>query len=155
MLRDFILLLVVAGGFLYGFRLMGGIDSFVDQRSRGEEKEEKRKEYAVIFGSREEPELKKWFEAAGFEVSFTDEVQMQKEWKNVRYLVALGESDVDNLSLCSLFKKNCPGAELYSICNERAVRKLYRQTGAVSFFGKEELMQRMELITLEHEAGAA
>lgn len=155
MLKDFLLFFIVAGGFLYGLRLMSRIDDFLSGRTQREEMEEKRKECTVIFADREEPELKKWFEAAGFEVCFTDEVQIQKEWKNVRYFVALGESDVDNLSMCSLFRKNCPKAEIYSVCNERAVRKLYRQTGAISFFGKEELMQRMELITLEHEAGAA
>lgn len=156
MLRDFLLLIIAAGGFLYGLKLMGMLDSFLaQQHDKKERTEEKVREYAVIFGSREEPELKQWFESAGFEVLFIDEIQMQKEWKDVRYVVALGESDVDNLSLCSLFRKTCPKAELYSICNERTVRKLYRQAGAISFFSRDDLMQRMELITLGHEAGAA
>lgn len=156
MLRDLSLLIIVAGGFLYGMKLMGMLDRFIGQQhTEKKREEEKTKEYAVIFGSREEPELKRWFESAGFEVLFIDEIQMQKEWKDVRYVVALGGSDVDNLSLCSLFRKTCPKAEFYSICNERAVRKLYRQAGAISFFSREDLMQRMELITLGHEAGAA
>ncbi len=156
MLRDFLLLIIVAGGFLYGLKLMGMLDDFLAQQHDGKkQKEDKSKEYAVIFGSREEPELKQWFESAGFEVLFIEEIQMQKEWKDVRYVVALGESDVDNLSLCSLFRKTCPKAELYSICNEQAVRKLYRQAGTISFFSREDLMQRMELVTLGHEAGAA
>lgn len=156
MLRDFLLLIIVAGGFLYGLKLMGTFDSFLAQQHSEKKREaEKKKEYAVIFGGEEEPELKQWFESAGFEVLFIEEIQMRKEWKDVRYVVALGKSDVDNLSLCSLFRKICPKAELYCICNERAVRKLYRQAGAISFFSREDLMQRMELITLGHEAGAA
>ena len=57
MLRDFLLLIIVAGGFLYGLKLMGMLDGFMEhQHDEKERKEEKKKEYAVIFGSREEAE---------------------------------------------------------------------------------------------------
>lgn len=155
MLTNLLLLIVVTGGFLYGLRLMQGLDRFLAENDRETWQRETEREYAVIFGSRQEPELEKWFEAAGIQTVFITDVHMEKEWKKVRYLVALGESDVDNLSICNLFRKTCPKTEIYSICNEKALKKLYRQAGASVFYNREELLQRMELITLEHEVGAA
>ena len=155
MLTNLLLLIVVTGGFLYGLRLMQGLDRFLAENDRETWQRETEREYAVIFGSRQEPELEKWFEAAGIQTVFITDVHMEKEWKKVRYLVALGESDVDNLSICNLFRKTCPKTEIYIICNEKALKKLYRQAGASVFYNREELLQRMELITLEHEVGAA
>lgn len=155
MLRDLLLFLIVMGGFVYGFWLMRRLDDFTDKNSKPEEEKKKQKEFALIFGTQEEPELKKWFEKAGLEVVFTSDIHIRREWKDVRYLVALTDSDVDNLSVCSLVRRNSPGVQSYSVCNERVVKKLYRQVGAAAFFTREDLMQRMELITLEHEAGAA
>ena len=155
MFTNLLLLIVVTGGFLYGLRLMQGLDRFLAENDRETWQRETEREYAVIFGSRQEPELEKWFEAAGIQTVFITDVHMEKEWKKVRYLVALGESDVDNLSICNLFRKTCPKTEIYSICNEKALKKLYRQAGASVFYNREELLQRMELITLEHEVGAA
>ena len=156
MLTDFLLAIVAAGGFLYGFHVMRRLDGFMSSNVNVKmEKEEKKKDYVVIFGEREEPELKKWFTNAGFQVSFTMDVHLEEAWKDIRYFVAVSSSDVDNLSMCNLIRKNCRKAELYSVCNERAVRKFYRQAGAVAFAGREELLQGMELITLEHEVGAA
>ena len=57
--------------------------------------------------------------------------------------------------MCSLFRKAYPKAEIYSVCNERPIKKLYRQTGTSIVYNKEELLQRMELVTLEHEVGGA
>ncbi len=155
MLTNLLLVIVVTGGFLYGLRLMRGLDRFLADNSREIRQRETEQEYAVIFGIRQEAELEKWFEAAGIQTVFITDVHMEKEWKKVRYLVALGESDVDNLSICNLFRKTCPKTEIYSICNEKALKKLYRQAGASVFYNREELLQRMELITLEHEVGAA
>ena len=155
MLTNLLLVIVVTGGFLYGLRLMRGLDRFLADNSREIRQRETEQEYAVIFGIRQEAELEKWFEAAGIQTVFITDVHMEKEWKKVRYLVALGESDVDNLSICNLFRKTCPKTEIYSICNEKALKKLYRQAGASVFYNREELLQRMELITLGHEVGAA
>ncbi len=155
MLTNLLLLIVVTGGFLYGLRLMRGLDLFLAENGRETRQRETEQEYAVIFGIRQEAELEKWFEAAGIQTVFITDVHMEKEWKKVRYLVALGESDVDNLSICNLFRKTCPKTEIYSICNEKALKKLYRQAGASVFYNREELLQRMELITLGHEVGAA
>ena len=155
MLTNLLLLIVVTGGFLYGLRLIRALDRFLAENGRETRQRETEQEYAVIFGIRQEAELEKWFEAAGIQTVFITDVHMEKEWKKVRYLVALGESDVDNLSICNLFRKTCPKTEIYSICNEKALKKLYRQAGASVFYNREELLQRMELITLEHEVGAA
>lgn len=155
MLRDFLLLAVVAGFFLYGFHLMKRVDGFFTENRKTEKQTEKKQDCAVLFGEKREPELEKWFRTAGFQVIFTDDVQIAQEWGRVKYLVAYGTSDVDNLSMCSLFRKAYPKAEIYSVCNERPIKKLYRQTGTSIVYNKEELLQRMELVTLEHEVGGA
>ena len=62
MLRDLLLFLIVMGGFVYGFWLMRRLDDFTDKNSKPEEEKKKQKEFALIFGTQEEPELEKWFE---------------------------------------------------------------------------------------------
>lgn len=157
MLRDLLLLLIVAAGGAYGLWLMRGLDGFLEHSRDGKEveKSEKHQRCAVIFSSREESELENWFSNAGFRVLSATEIHPRKEWGNVSYLIALSESDVDNLSVCNLMKRMCPKADIYSLCNDRSLKKLYRKAGASVVYDRNELMQRMELITLEHEVGAA
>ena len=157
MLRDLLLLLIVISGGAYGFWLMKGVDRFLERsrRDRTDENSEKQQKCAVIFSSREEPELEKWFSNAGFRVLSVTEIHLQKGWEDAGYLVALSDSDVDNLSICNLMKRTCPQSAIYSLCNDRSLKKLYRKTGASVVYDRDELIQRMELITLEHEVGAA
>ena len=58
MLTNLLLLIVVTGGFLYGLRLMQGLDRFLAENDRETWQRETEREYAVIFGSRQEPELR-------------------------------------------------------------------------------------------------
>ena len=57
MLTNLLLVIVVTGGFLYGLRLMRGLDRFLADNSREIRQRETAQEYAVIFGSRQEQEL--------------------------------------------------------------------------------------------------
>lgn len=157
MLRDLLLLLIVIAGGAYGLWLMRGLDGFLEHShdAKEDEKDEKHQRCVVIFSSRAEPELEKWFSNAGFRVLSSTEIHPRKEWGDVSYLVALSESDVDNLSVCNLMNRVCPKAEIYSLCNDRSLKKLYRKAGASVVYDRNGLMQRMELITLEHEVGAA
>lgn len=155
MLKDFLLLAVVAGFFLYGFQLMRKTDAFLTENGKKEKTSQKKPDCAVLFGNERESELEKWFRLAGFKVVFAQDVEISRDWGNVKYLVAYSTSDVDNLSMCNLFGKAYPKAEIYSVCNERAIKKLYRQAKASVVYNKDELLQRMELVTLEHEVGGA
>ena len=59
MLTNLLLLIVVTGGFLYGLRLMRGLDRFLAENGRETRQRETEQEYAVIFGIRQEAELEK------------------------------------------------------------------------------------------------
>lgn len=153
MLTNILLLIMMIAGALFGMKLMGGIDSFLEDQKNL--KDGKEPEYALIFAERPEPELARWFEESGLHVIFLDNMCLDPEWKQIRYLIALKKSDLDNLSACNLVKSFYPETGIFAVCNDRANRKLYRQTGAVPYSGKAELMHGMELLTLEHEGGAA
>ena len=55
MLRDFLLLAVVAGFFLYGFHLMKRVDGFFTENRKTEKQTEKKQDCAVLFGEKREP----------------------------------------------------------------------------------------------------
>ncbi len=157
MLQDLLLLFIVIAGGAYGLYLMRGVDHFI-KKNREEEAavhSDKRRECAVIFSDSGAPELEEWFSDAGFRVVSVSGIYLPEECRDARYLVALGSSDVDNLSVCNVMKQVNPKAEIYSLCNDRSVKKLYRKAGASVVYNREELMQRMELIILGHEVGAA
>lgn len=78
MLTNLLLLIVVTGGFLYGLRLMRGLDRFLAENGRETRQRETEQEYAVIFGIRQEAELEKWFEAAGIQTVFITDVHMER-----------------------------------------------------------------------------
>ena len=153
MLTNILLLIIMIAGALFGMRLMGGIDFFLEEQKSL--KDGKEPEYVLIFADRPEPELSRWFEETGLQVIFLDNMCLDPEWKQVRYLITLKKCDLDNLSACNLVKSFYPETGIFTVCNDRANRKLYRQIGAVSYSGKAELMHGMELLTLEHEGGAA
>lgn len=155
MLTNLILGIIVTAGALYGLYLMKGIDRFMDEEKELQKKA-RRKEYAVIFGkSREQELVASWFERAGIQPVFLETVYIDREWKHVEYLAAISNSDIDNLSACNLFRKMYPKAQIFGLCNEKANMRLYRQSHIQLFTEKEELMQRLELLIMENEVGAA
>ena len=155
MLTNLILGIIVTAGMLYGLYLMRGIDNFMDEEKKLQKKDRK-KEYAVIFGkSSEEEKIAGWFEKAGIRPIYLESIYIDKNWKKVNYLAAVSGSDIDNLSVCNLFHKMYPGVQIFSICNEKSNMKLYRQSHINVFTEKEELLQRLELLAMENEVGAA
>ncbi|GAA0801331.1 hypothetical protein DWX43_25625 [Clostridium sp. AF19-22AC] len=155
MLTNLILGIIVTAGALYGLYLMKGIDRFIDDEKELQKKA-KKKQYAVIFGkSKEMEQVASWFEKAGIEPVFLESVYIDRAWQHVEYLAAVSDSDIDNLSACNLFRKMYPGAQIFSLCNEKMNMRLYRQSHVQIFTEKEELLQRLELLIMENEVGAA
>ena len=155
MLPNLILGIIVTAGALYGLYLMRGLDRFLDEE-KALQKEAKATEYAVIFGkSQDEEKIAVWFEKAGVRVIFLESVYIDQSWKKVNYLAAVSGSDIDNLSVCNLFQKLYPSAQIFSYCNESSNMKLYKQAHITVFSEKEEFMQRLELLIMENEVGAA
>lgn len=155
MLTNLILGIIVIAGALYGFYLMKGLDCFMDEEQKLHKAVRKR-EYAVIFGkSKEVEQISAWFEQAGIQPIYMETLYIDRDWKHVEYLAAVSNSDIDNLSACTLFRKMYPKAQIFSLCNEKANMRLYRQAHFTVFTEKEELMQRLELLIMENEVGAA
>ena len=51
MLRDFLLLIIVAGGFLYGLKLMGMLDSFLAQQHTEKKREEEKQKSMLSYSA--------------------------------------------------------------------------------------------------------
>lgn len=155
MLTNLLLGIIVTAGALYGLYLMNGLDRFMDEEKELQ-KQSKKEDVAVIFGKgREEEKIAVWFEKAGIRPVYMETIYIDKEWKHVEYLAAISDSDIDNLSACNLFHKMYPKAQIFGFCNEKVNMKLYRQAHIQVFTEKDELMQRLELLIMEHEVGAA
>ncbi len=155
MLTNLILGIIITAGALYGLYLMKGLDNFMDEELRLH-KASKKKEYAVIFGRiKEVEEISAWFEQAGIQPIYLETICIDREWRHLEYLAAVSKSDIDNLSACTLFKKMYPKAQIFGLCNEKANMRLFRQAHITVFTEKEELMQRLELLIMENEVGAA
>lgn len=155
MLTNLILGIIVTAGALYGLYLMKGLDRFMDEE-HNLHKACRKKEYAVVFGRGKEVEqISSWFKQAGIQPIFMETIYIDRDWKHVEYLAAISNSDIDNLSVCTLFRKMYPKAQIFSLCNEKANMRLYRHAHITVFTEKEELMQRLELLIMENEVGAA
>lgn len=155
MLTNLVLGIIVTAGALYGFYLMRGMDRFLDEERKLQKKAQPRT-YAVVFGkNKDEKKIAGWFEKAGVRVIYLESIYIDKNWRHVDYLAAVSSSDIDNLSVCNLFGKMYPSAQIFSYCNDSGNMKLYRQAHITVFAEKEELMQRLELLIMENEVGAA
>ena len=155
MLTNLLLGMIVTGGILYGLRLMNKLDDWRMEERELKKEEEAKHRTAVVFGMEENKALTGWFEKIGVETVWMEGVYIEQGLEHVRYVIAAGDSDIDNLSVLNLFRNMYPEAETFGVCNERANRKLYKQAGGYLFWHLEELLQRLELLLMEHEAGVA
>lgn len=155
MLTNLVLGIIVTAGALFGLYLMKGMDHFMDEQKQYQEKAVNQG-FAVIFGKHKEAEIiAGCFERAGIKPILMETLYIDREWKNVEYMAAVSNSDIDNLTACNLFHKMYPTAQIYGLCNDKSDLKLYRQSHINVFLEKEELLQRLELLIMEHEVGAA
>lgn len=155
MLTNLLLGIILTAGLLYGLYVMRGIDNFLGRQERLH-KEEARKGCAVVFGGRGAcDEIGSVFEESGVRPVYLDTICIDKDWGKVGYLAAISESDIDNLSVCNLFCKMYPDVQMFGICNEKSNLKLFRKTHIRIFKDKDELLQRLELLAMENEVGAA
>lgn len=156
MLTNLILGIIVIVAMLYGLRLMDRLDQFMGNEKKWKKEKVKKDKYAVVFGKTGlEKKVGAWFEKAGVKAVYLESIYIDKGWNQVSFLAAVSNSDVDNLSICKLFGKLYPNARIFSLCNDESNRKLFRQARCSVFKTKEELLQQVELLTMENEVGAA
>lgn len=155
MLTNLILGIIITAGALYGLHLMRGMDQFMDEEKMLHKKS-RPKEYAVVFGTGKENQIYAgWFLKAGVNPIYLETIYIDRSWKRIKYLAAVSDSDIDNISVCNLFAKMYPGIVLYSLCNESENLKIYKQTQIQVFTRKEELMQCLEALAMKNEVGVA
>ncbi|MCU0080303.1 hypothetical protein [Extibacter muris] len=125
MLADILLGLIVLGGMAYGMYLMFRVDCWSAEERKLQEEEETREPLpqAVVFGggSRRE-QVEKWLAGRGVAAVYIEDVCIRENWEHVQYIIALSESDADNLSICNLIKR-CTGQ---NICLAYAMRRSMR-----------------------------
>lgn len=130
MLANILLGLVVLAGMTYGMYLMFRIDHFA-----AEERELIKKEedlgllpQAVVFGSTSRTkQVEGWLFERGIEAVYIEDICIRENWENVQYIIALSESDADNLSFCNLMQKLYGTGCLFGICNEPVNAGMYHR----------------------------
>lgn len=156
MMTNLILGIIVIAAMLYGLRLMDHLDQFMSHEKKWKKEKVKKDKYAIVFGkSGFEEKVGTWFEKSGVKAVYLESIYIDKSWEQVSFLAAVSDSDVDNLSVCNLFSKMYPNARIFSLCNEENNWKLFKQAHCRVFKTKEELLQQVELLTMENEVGAA
>lgn len=137
-------LLVIAGALIVlfgGMYIMSWIDKwlredgFIKEEAAPAEKKkaggraEDRYEMLVFGSTREAEEICRCARESKLSAVFSDEVLFRKEWEDIRYIVAVSDSDLDNLLLCNIGKKlyNLQGA--FGICSLKENRKLFKNSG--------------------------
>lgn len=131
MWTNIMLAVIVLMGMLYGLYLMLRVDNFMQEEHVLQERQLMPQEeilQAVVFGKKDEvDEVKNWFQGKGIEPLGIEEICIQKEWTNVQWVIALSDSDTDNLSLCNLLKKMYHTNRVFSVCNEKINEAVYRR----------------------------
>lgn len=127
------LVLIMAGVlyvFFVGFYFMKKIDLWDEKKILLPASSKVQPESApcriILFGERAETEsLGKYFEQKKLITISTEDIAFQREWKDVQYIIALSESDLDNLSFCNIGKRLYQLKRTFSVCNEPENKKLF------------------------------
>ena len=128
MLADILLGLIVLGGMAYGMYLMFRVDCWSAEERKLQEEEETREPLpqAVVFGGgSRRAQVEKWLTGRGVEAVYIEDICIRENWEQVQYIIALSESDADNLSICNLMKKMYGTEYLFSVCNEAVNESVY------------------------------
>ncbi|KMZ55495.1 hypothetical protein HMPREF0980_00192 [Dorea sp. D27] len=130
MLADILLGMIILGGMAYGMYLMFRVDCWTAEERKLQEDEETREPLpqAVVFGrGSRRKQVEKWLNDRAVEAVYIEDVCIRDNWDNVQYVIALSESDADNLSICNLMRKMYGTAYLFSICNEGVNESVYHR----------------------------
>ena len=126
-------LLVIIGAaytFLIGMFMMRKIDGWLDSGGLKTEKPGIEPVDIVIFGrDRLAFELCQMLREMKLEPVLVHELMFRREWKCAQYIIALSDSDVDNLSMCNIGKKFYTLKMALCICNEPGNKKLFQRAG--------------------------
>ena len=137
-------ILVIAGALIVlfgGMYIMSGIDKWLREdgfikeaaapaaKRRTGESVADRYEMLVFGSSREAEEICRCARESKLRAVLSEEVLFRKEWEGIRYIVAVSDSDLDNLLLCNIGKKlyNLQGA--FGVCSLKENRKLFKNSG--------------------------
>lgn len=137
-------LLVIAGALLVlfgGMYIMSRIDRWIREEGFAAEeglaggmenvKEEDREHYdMLIFGdTKEAKEICRCAKDCRVRAVMASEVLFRKEWEDIRYIVAVSDSDLDNLLLCNIGRKLYNLKGVYGICSSQENRNLFQNSG--------------------------
>ena len=159
MLVNVLLIAVILAAGIYGYYLVSRLDDWAagekDQNLK-EEEAQSGEACAVLFGSgRQIHQLEGWVENYGLVPIVIDEVSLQREWKNIRLVIAASPSDEDNLSICHLIQRMYHTKQAYGICNDQINYIMYKRFHIHVLDEKTEITQQLELMFRRNEAGIA
>lgn len=113
---------------LLGLYLMRNVDRFMEKG--GFEAEEQVGVSAIVFGEEEKTEeICCYLEAKGIMPIRIEEIMFLKDWDNIQYVIAVSDSDQDNITICNLGRKIYALKDLVSICNEQENYAMYLRAG--------------------------
>lgn len=124
----------VISGILYvfcvGYYFMKKVDLWEEKKillpASAKEQAESAPCRIILFGERAQTEsLGKYFEEKKLITISTEDIAFQRDWKDVQYIIALSESDLDNLSFCNIGKRLYQLKKTFSVCNEAENKKLF------------------------------
>lgn len=130
MLTNILLALIVAAFMLYGYKVCGHIDNWVEDEVKEQQKEEpaeEEKTCGVIFGREDQERIGQWMEGNGIEPVYMEDIYFRKEWPHVKYVVAVSDSDTDNIIVCNLAQKMYHAEYVFGICNEKRNYSMFQK----------------------------
>lgn len=113
---------------LLGLYFMRNIDHFMERG--GIQSEKSSDESAIVFGEEEKTEtICDYLENKGIVPIRIEEIMLSRDWYNIQYVIAVSDSDQDNITICNLGRKIYELKDLISICNEQENYALYLRAG--------------------------
>lgn len=129
--------------YIYGMYLMNKIDRFLEVNHRQEPVCPVCRDNAIVFGSgKAVKQICEILREHKVHPVCVKEVGFKREEGNIRYIITVSASDVDNLTMCRLAGKFYDLRGSYSICNEEENRHMYKRA-AVDVLTREEIIQKI------------
>lgn len=117
-----------SGMLLFGLYLMRNLDRFMDRG--GFQGDETSGVSAIVFGEEKKTdEICCYLEEKGIMPIRIEEIMFLKDWDNIQYMIAVSDSDQDNITICNLGRKIYELKDLVSVCNEQENYAMYLRAG--------------------------
>lgn len=116
--------------FFIGLFAVRKLDDFNKKGGVREEPKASEREQILIYGNKTvERNVKKLLKETGWEVIGIQAVTFGQSWKNVKYILAVSESDEENVTVCIIGKKLYELSKTFGICNDLENRKFFEKAG--------------------------